>query len=301
MVIFAVCMSIKHFIDELGKGLRSPVYFLYAEDLYLLREAAMLTAKTVPEAERDFSFDVYDLDGIDEIPPFEQIIDVLNTIPFMGRQRVVVIENIQELKKKQIEPLAAYVLNPSAYSVLMLLHLGAPKAQFKAFMEKVKTITLDIRQQDLPLWIKEKARQRGFELTDDAMEYLIGATGPDPGLLSSELEKFALIGKNRISAQDIIGIVRGSSDYDVFDLVSALRDKDAGRVFKVARALRETHESYGLLGAVNWHYSRIASKDKSRTGYYNKVFELLNEADIRIKRSGGAFPLEYLLIRLLQV
>jgi DNA polymerase-3 subunit delta len=294
-------MSIKHFIVETGKGLVSPAYFLYAEDAYLLKEAGLMAGELVPQAERDFSFDIFDMDGIDEIPPLEQIIDVINTIPFMGKRRVVVLENVQELTKKEMPPLVNYLENPSPYSLLILLHKGNPKTHWKELMRKVKAIPLDIRPQEIPLWIREKVRQKGLDITHDAIEYLMGVLGPDVGLLSSEVEKLALIGKRHVDAQDIKSIVRGSGDYDVFDLVNALRDKDTDRVFRVARVLQATQESYGLLGAINWHYSRMAAREQGRRSYYAMVFALLNEADIRIKTSGGTFPLEYLLIRLLQV
>lgn len=277
------------------------MYFLYADDLYLLKEASRRSAEIIPEPERDFSFSSFDLNDIDETPPVEQIMDVLNTIPFSGKRRCVVIENIQEIAKKDVKPLQDYLSNPSPYSVLILLHRGGPKSQLSELMKKARTIPLDIRQQDLPAWIREKARQKGLEITNDAIEYLLGILGPDAGLITSELEKFSFIGKSRIDTRDIIGLVRGSSDYDVFDLVNAIKDKDAERAFRVARILQETQESYGLLGAINWHYSRMSSRDKGRAHYYRRVFELLNEADIRIKTSGGTFPLEYLLIRLLQI
>lgn len=293
-------MSIKHFILETGKGLTLPAYFLYAEDAYLLKEAGLMAAGLVPQAERDFSFDVFDMDGIDEIPPFAQILDVVKTVPFMAERRVVLLENVQELAKKEMPALMSYLENPSPYSLLILLHRGNPKTYWKELMKKVKTIPLDMRPQDIPLWIKEKARQKGLDITHNAIEYLIGILGPDVGLLSSELEKLALIGKGHIDIQDIKNIVRGSGDYDVFDLVNALRDKESDKVFRIARVLQTTQESYGLLGAINWHYSRMATREQGRKYYYARVFKLLNEADIRIKTSGGTFPLEYLLIRLLQ-
>ena len=294
-------MSIKHFMQEIEKGLKAPVYFLYAEDPYLLKEASLMAEKTIPDGERDFSVNHFDLDGIDDVPPFEQIMDAANTIPFMGKQKVVIIENIQELAKKDMEHLGRYTANPSPYCVLMLLHRGSPKAQFKELMKEVKATPLDVRSQELPLWIKEKALRKGFEITNEAAEYLLGVIGPDIGLLSSELEKVTLMGKSRIDTEDIVGIVRGSNDYDVFDLVNALKGRDSQKVFRVAKTLQETQESYGLLGAINWHYSRMSSRDKGKTVSYDKVFELLNEADVRIKTSGGTFPLEYVLIRLLRI
>jgi DNA polymerase-3 subunit delta len=294
-------VSFKHFISEVEKGLTSPAYFLYAEDQYLLKEATHMIAGTIPESERAFSYDVFDLDGIDEIPPFEQILDVLNTVPFMGSRRVVVIENLQELSKKNLETLEDYVSRPSPQAVLVVLHLGSPKVIFRNLMKKIKSISLDMRQDELPLWIREKARRKGLVVTDEAIEYLLNIVGPEAGLLSSEMEKLALVGKTDIDVRDISDIVVGSSDYSVFDLVNALRSRDKEKVFIISRALQETQESYGLLGAINWHYSKMSAKDQARAAYYTKVFELLNEADIRVKTSGGAFPIEYLLIRLLQI
>ncbi len=294
-------MSIRHLTSEIEKGLKSPVYFLYAEDRYLLKEAAHMIAGTIPESERAFSYDVFDLDSIDEIPHFEQIVDILNTVPFMGGRRVVAIENVQELSKKNSGPLDGYVSKPSSQAVLVLFHLGSPKALFRDVLKKLKAVSLDIRRDEIPSWIGEKARSKGLSLTNDAIGCLLDVIGPEAGLLASEIEKLALLGKSQIDAQDISDIVAGSSDYSVFDLVNAIRDKDREKVFVISKALRETQESYGLLGAINWHYSRMSEKERGRTGYYTKVFELLNEADIRIKTSGGTFPLEYLLIRLLQI
>ncbi|HYA26373.1 MAG TPA: DNA polymerase III subunit delta [Thermodesulfovibrionales bacterium] len=294
-------MSITHFIQESEKGFRSPVYVLYADDPYLLKEASLIGARTVPEGEKDFSLTVFDLDGIDEAPSLSRILDVANTVPFMSQQRVVIVENCQELGKTDLEMLGRYIAEPSPYTVLMLFHRGTPKSHFKELLKKVRAVPLDIRPQELSFWVLEKARQKGLEMTTAAIEYLVGAVGPDVGLISSELEKFTLIGKRSIDTGDIAGIVKGHYDYDAFDLVNALRDKDPERVFRVARGLQETQESYGLLGAINWHYSRMSSKDRGREEYYRKVFELLNETDISIKSSGGTYPLEYLLVKLLRI
>jgi len=294
-------MSIKHFMQEVKGGLHLPAYLLYAGDPYLLKEASMAVLRAVPEQERDFSFDLFDLDGIDGTPPFEHILDVLNTMPFFGSKRFVVIENAQEINKTDMGRLEGYLSNPSPHSILILLHRGSPRRQFNTIAGKVRTIPLDIRPQDIPSWLKEKARQKGMDLTERAIEYLVGITGPDVGLLSSELEKFTLIGKGRIDVQDIREVVRGSSDYDAFDLVKALGRGDAPEVLRIARTLLETQEPYALIGAINWHYTRLSLRDSGRASYYSKVFDLLNEADVRIKTSGGVFPLEYLLIRLLRL
>lgn len=294
-------MSIKHFIQEVEKGLLSPVYFLYANDPYFLKEASAMASMSMPQSDRDFCFNVFDLNDTDEKPAFEQLADVLNTMPFMRTRKIVVIENIQDLPKKDFEKLDIYMSNPSPFSALMLLHEGSPKGQFKDISKKVKTLSLDLRQQDIPVWIKEKARQRGMDITSDAIDYLIGVTGADIGLISSEIEKLTLFCKNRVEVGDLKGLVIGSGDYNVFDLVNALKERNAEKVFRIAKTLLEVQEPYNLIGAINWHYGRMSLSEKGSGAYYKNVFELLNDADIRIKTSGGSAPFEYLLVRLLQI
>lgn len=294
-------MSITHFINEFNKGLSSPVFSLYAEDPFLLKEAYFMVSASVPESGREFCFDAFDLKDSDESLTFEQMLDILNTLPFGAERRTVIIENIQDLLKKDLPALERYVSGPSDCSLLIMLHKGEPKAHFREILKKTRQVSLDIRPQDFPAWVREKAKKKGFSISDTAIDYLIGVIGPEAGLISSELEKFSLLGKDRIESKDIAGLIRGNSDYDAFDLVNALKARDIEKVFKIAKIIQEFQEAYSLLGVINWHYTRMYQKERGRSEYYTKVFELLNEADYRIKSSGGAFPIEYLLIRLLQL
>ncbi|MDO9288626.1 MAG: DNA polymerase III subunit delta [Thermodesulfovibrionales bacterium] len=297
-------MSIKNFLQEIDKGLTSPVYLLYADNQYLLEEALFAVKRTIPEAETDFNINVFDMDSADETPTPEQITGTLNTVSFFGGRRYVVVKNLQKFPGKDFKKFQPYIANPSPAAALIMLHSGTMKKELKENTKGIKAICLDIREQDLPFWIKDKARQKGLSIKDDAIEYLIGIIGTDIGLLSSEVEKLACIGNETITINDIREIVEGSRDYSAFDLTRALREKDAPKVFRIYKVLSETAEPYTILGAINWQYSQmfIQTKDKnSREDYFHKAFELLNDADIRIKSSGGAYPLEYLLVRLLKL
>jgi DNA polymerase-3 subunit delta len=287
-------MSIKKFYDELKGGLRAPAYLLYSEDVYLLKEALFAIRKTVPESDRDFLYHAFDMDS-PEAPGLEQVVDVLYTVPLLGGRKVVALENAQKIPEKEIRKLASYISSPSPDSLLIMLCSGNLKKAHREAMRGAKLIPLEIKERDFPFWLKERAAQSGLTLTAQAVEYLMGTIGPDAGLLSSEVEKLTLSGKKKLDAEDIREIVKGAGGYDVFDLIEALKAKRADEVFRVYRALSETQEPYSLLGAINWHYGRFPAKDGK------KVFGLLHEADFMIKSSGGAFPLEYLLVRLLQL
>ncbi|HMK49751.1 MAG TPA: hypothetical protein VK435_06845, partial [Thermodesulfovibrionales bacterium] len=133
--------------------------------------------------------------------------------------------------------------------------------------------------------------------------YLIATTGIDLGLLASEIEKLSFIGKKRIDVDDIADLLAGGRLYNVFDLITALRSKDADKVFRIYKTLKETADDYSLIGALNWQYGRElhAGLSPAENNSFLQVFELLNSVDIDIKSSGRNFPIEYLLIRLLRL
>ncbi len=293
-------MSLKNFLQETESGLKSPVYLLYADSQYLVEEALSIIKKTVPEGDVDFNFSIYDIDSPDAPPTPEDIITTLNTVPFLGSRRYVIVKNLQKLPAKESKKLFPYIANPSPDSLLVMLYAGALKKDMKENLRGAKSICLDIREQDLPFWIKEKARQKGFAIKDEAVEYLIGIVGADAGLLSSEMEKLASFGSGEITVNTIREVVEGSREYSVFDLTNALREKNPEKVFRIYSVISETAEPYSLLGAINWQYSKLSAQSNGGE-FYRKVFELLNEADIQIKTSGGAYPMEYLLARLLKL
>jgi hypothetical protein len=132
---------------------------------------------------------------------------------------------------------------------------------------------------------------------------LIGLVGPDLGLLSSEIEKISFLGQRSIGIDDILGIVTGERLYSIFDLVDALRGRDAEKVLGIYRTMREAAEDYSLIGALNWQYARMMHPrmNHAENEYLLRVFEILHKADIDIKSSGRTFPMEYLLIKLIRL
>jgi DNA polymerase III delta subunit len=287
-------MSLTVFYNEMKKGFKAPAYLLHAEDPYLLKEALFAVRRTVPDEEWDFLFHSFDLENSDSSLPVEQIIDVLNTVSLMGGRKVVAIENVQKLLKAGLEPLAKYLENPSPDALLVMLYAGKVKKTTQAALGAAKQIGIDIRERDIPAWLAKRAEKKGIKLSREAAEYLIGTVGADAGLLASEVEKLAMLGKPEISAQDVVEIVRGEGDYTAWDLIDALKAGDPERVFHVYEVLSRSQEAYALLGALNWHFTRRGGTPKEKA----RIFALLSEADLKVR--SGAYPMEYLLVKLLR-
>ena len=298
-------MSFRMFLQEMERGMPRPAYLFYSADSFLLREALNALRSLVPEEARDFNFHVFDysVPG-EEALSFEKILQVVNTVSFFGGRRfTLVISNIQKMLKKDIERLDAHVVNPPQESVLVLLHNGLLKKDKREKLKALKPIALDVREQEIPLWVKQKAKSKGMQLSVETIEYLIGFFGTDLGILSSEVEKMSLLGKKVLQKEDISEILAGGKTYTIFDLVDALRRNDADKVFSIYQVLRGTAEDYSLIGALNWQYGRLRQLDRAQASphHFSRVFELLSDVDKDMKSSGRTFPLEYLLVKLLRL
>ncbi len=295
-------MSYRDFLVELKKGMPASAYILSSADPFLHSEAASAIKALVPPAERDFNFHVFDLLA-NGATPLDQILDVANTVPFFSGRKFVIVENLQKMLKKDLAKLGQYLASPSVSSALVLLYAGQVKKEAKDALKSARQIALDISERDIHGWLRDKARDKGVALSGKAADYLIGIIGPDLGLLSSELDKCALMGRETVDVDDVMEVVEGRRTFNVFALTDALRAGNPEQVFRIYHVLRETEEPYGLLGALNWQYARSFGERNSPRDreYYHRVFTMLKEADLQIKSSGGAYPLELLLTKLMQV
>lgn len=309
-------MSIRQFQQELSQGFRSPVYLFHSSEDFLLYEALSFIKEQRDKGDV-FNFDIYDCKSPDDMVPMEQIVDTLNTMPFLSERRTVVLKNIQKLAKKEAKKLEAYLAVPSPASLLILLHEGAsPKLFDAAVLKGVKMIALTVQEKEIPLWIGAHAKKKGISLTAEAVEYLITVAGTDLGMLSAEIEKLSCWNAaGSIGVEDLKGTVYAGAEYSAFDLTDALARGDAREVFRIAQGLLVNQEPQMVLGALNYQISRQISRqvsgepapqqkapqnspEKNSAGAY-EVFRLLHEADAAVK-SSHKFVLEDLLVKLLR-
>ncbi|MDA8170903.1 MAG: DNA polymerase III subunit delta [Nitrospiraceae bacterium] len=284
------------FLDELKKGFPGPLYLAYCADPYLLYEAKLMVKKTVPAPAAEFALESFD--AADDRFSVEAAVEALRSVPFLGGRKVVIIENLDELRAEGTRKILSYAGNPEAQSLLfMLMNAKKLPQNFTDPGMKLKLLPLSISPRDLPVWIRKKASDEGFSLSAEVVSYLEGNYPAEPGMIASELKKLALIGKPVVEMEDVRSLMRDMSAHNAFDLVRALGAKDAGRVFSLAREFRAQHELVMLLGALNREFSRPGLPP----GVFEKAIPLLREADMKVKALSGAYPIEDLLVRLLRI
>ncbi len=294
-------MSLKNFYQELSKGLLSPVYLISSQEDFLLYESLTLIKDKLHCAD-SINFSQYDLDSSESSVSIKEIVGALNTPPFFGDRRIVVLRNIQKLPKKDFKRLTGYLSNPADFSLFVMMCQGDCKKIFNSEMLKnIKVIIINIIGDEIYAWIREKAKKKDIELTESALEYLLSTVGDDLFMLNAEIEKLSLIGKKVVDTIDIKESVYEGVEFNAFDLARALERGDKKLAFKIYYNLEKSTDLYMLLGALNWHYRKLYDKTSGKEkGKYFKIFKLFHDTDVAIKTSQG-FVFENLLIKMLQV
>jgi len=216
----------------LKKRVFEPVYYLFGDDDFLKDGASRdIIEAGVDAATRDFNLEVRRGHEIDA----ESLDALLSTPPMLAERRVVVIRDVDKLKKDARALLDHYLSRPASDSVLVLIAPSGAKAD-KALVERAAAVefaTLDgVR---LPKWIVYHAQAvLGRSISPDAVALLIEAVGSDLPQLSVELAKLASYCSESIDERavaDVVGVRRGESLGDLLDAVAA---KDAGTALALA-------------------------------------------------------------------
>ncbi|HEY6104203.1 MAG TPA: DNA polymerase III subunit delta, partial [bacterium] len=181
------------------------VYLLLGEEDLLVDQAlADLLDRLIPHEERDLNLDVVRADEIE----ISDLITLVDTLPFFGQRRAVVVKDADTWNADAQEQLAAYLERGAPPSALILVaaSLDRRRKLFTA-VRKAGEIQeyprLSIRQ--LPGWIVDRVQKEGRRIDGDAVEALIALAGPGLRQLSLELEKlFAYVESlERITRRDV--------------------------------------------------------------------------------------------------
>ena len=206
------------------------VYLLLGdEDLLVDQALAELLDRLVPPEERDLNLDVVRADEIE----IADLITLIDTLPFFGQRRAVVVKTADVWNAAEQEQLAAYLERGAPPSALILV-AGALDRRRKLFtaVRKLGEIQefprLSIRQ--LPFWVTDRVRKEGRRIDPDAVEAIVALVGPGLRQLSLELEKlFALVESlERITRRDVEAAVSRLSESTIFMMVDAIGERRAG-------------------------------------------------------------------------
>jgi len=273
----------------LKKRVFDPVYYLFGDDDFLKEGASRdLIDAAVDPSTRDFNLEVRRASEIDA----ESLDALLSTPPMLAERRVVVIRDVDKLKKAARVLLDRYLTRPAADTVLVMISPSGVKAD-KLLTERATGVEFD--QLDgvrLPRWISYHAEKTlGRFITPDAIALLMEAVGSDLPQLSVELEKLASYCTQTIDQRavaDVVGVRRGESLGDLLDAVAAKDARAALALAPVVLQLPKTNVVSIIMAlttqtlALAYAEAAMASGVTSR-GLFSELMSLLKET--------GAYPM----------
>ena len=278
----------KALATALKKRVFDPVYYFFGDDDFLKDQRAReLVEAAVDPSTRDFNLELRRGAEVDA----EALDGLLSTPPMLAERRVVVIRDVEKLKKDARTLLDAYLKRP-ATDLLLLLVAPSGAKEDKGLAGRATSVEFAPLTGDrVPKWVAYHAESvLGRAITPEAVSLLIEAAGDELAMLAVELEKLASFCDNTIderAVSAVVGIRRGESLGDLLDAIAA-RDVSAALTL-LPRVLQQPKTSAVSIVmnltvqtlALSYGAAAIASGTSARA-LYNEYMSLLKES--------GAFP-----------
>jgi DNA polymerase-3 subunit delta len=202
-----------------------PVYYFFGDDDFLKdARTRELVETAVDPATRDFNLELRRGSELDA-----EILDsLLSTPPMLAERRVVVVRDVDKLRKDARALLIKYLARPAADTVLVLVAPSGAKMDASLADRSTAVEFAPLTGDRLPKWVSYHAETiLRRPITPEAASLLVEAVGADLAQLAVELEKLAsftadIIDEHAVS--EVVGVRRGESVGDLLDAVAA---KDA--------------------------------------------------------------------------
>src|SRR5262245_23983041 len=193
------------FLERAGKAKPQPVYVVHGDEAFLKRQV-LAALKTLVLGPDDDGFGLSAHPGDKAI--FAAVHDELETLPFLGARRLVVVENADPFVTRERARLEKYVAEPSKTGVLVLdVNSWPSTTRLAKLVPDAATLNCKaLAPQHLPGWCADWcAARHGKQLPTAAARLLVDLVGPDMGLLDQELAKLAAYAgdANRIEAAEV--------------------------------------------------------------------------------------------------
>jgi DNA polymerase-3 subunit delta len=196
-------------------------YYICGEDDFQKEDAtkSLITAG-LDATVRDFNLDV--LRGADVDP--KSFDGIVSSLPMMANRRVVVIRDVNGLKKEAKKAVLSFLGEPLPSVMLLLVESAGGKKDNDLANRATVLEFMPLSSEEIPSWISRwVSRELNLEISPGAIELLHSAVGNDLHQMVMELDKLASFTGNRLITEDavtaVVGVRRGETAIDLLDAI----------------------------------------------------------------------------------
>lgn len=287
---------------DVQKNPLKPVMALIGGDGFVrqkLRE--LLVDRALGEALRDMNHSKF-YAGEDSLA---RAMDACRDYPCFAERRVVLLLEIEKLKKKEAGQLITYLKDPQPSTLLLIegekvdgrLEWGKLLKK-TAYLVEIPEATL----RDSVAWVRKCFEREGKQVEEGVVERLVGLTGNHLGSLQQAVTQTSLYVGDRkvINFEDLDRLLIKVSEENVFAVIDSLF---AGNPSQLHRSLNRMLESgeppLKILALVNRHLSILLSLRFGQRGETWRIFRmppfLRQQYEQQVRRFGQ--KLDYRLLK----
>lgn len=252
-----------------------PVYVVYGDEDFIKRRVLIALRRLVfGTGESDFGFSSHPADKAD----FAAICDELQTLPFLAKRRMVVVDQADPFVSLHRAALEKYVAQldrpadrPAAGTGVLVLEVKSWPATTRLFKLLGEKSTVSCKApvaSKLPEWcITWVKTEYGKQLGQDAARLLVDLIGPELGQLDQELNKLSVyVGSApRIQVEDVDRLVGSSRAANTFKILDAIAEKRLADALTILNRLFEQNEEpLKILGGLSWQLRHLVQAARLR-------------------------------------
>ncbi|MDD5067832.1 MAG: DNA polymerase III subunit delta [bacterium] len=241
-----------------------PVYIFLGEEAFYKQELiSFLKQKIILSSfSLDFNYRHF-YAGDTSLPEF---LDYCNTPPSFSEKRLVIAENIELWKSKDLKVLDEYLKSPADFTCLVL---NSQERRVGKYGKGYPAVSLfyPLREPELKSWIVNKVRENNKSITAEAADVLMRFCNNSLIEMNDEISKLVLYVRERgeISRKDVEAITADSRQYNVFDLLDSINQHNLAGALKIFSRLYDSYEeSRKRPGAAAGE--RAGGKEKEESG-----------------------------------
>ncbi len=263
-----------------------PIFVLSGEDRRRMIDISHYITDMVT-GEDDPQLVVSTHDG--EKAAFPEVIDDLQTMPFLSQYRLVIITDADKFVSAYRDKLETYLEKPSATGILMLHMKSFPgNTRLAKKSDKIGWVCKfeELTEKELPKFVADYAKkEHKLKIQPSIAELLIELVGNSSGQLINEIDKLAAFligsGKTEITEDEIEKLVGNNRQYDAFNVIDAISQQNTPLALNLLDQMlaKNKDAEFSAVGAFAWYFRKLY---KARVMYSQKMppFEITRAAGV---------------------
>jgi DNA polymerase III subunit delta len=255
------------------------VFLIHGEDDFLSSEKLIFFRDGSIKKYGDFNVTQFSEENLD----LNRILNEMNSLPFLGEKRVLILENIlSAIKKDDRKKLIESALS-SPESTVVIFFENKDLLPYKA-KDRIKEIESFIGKLDpknvfhyqnmdvarLNRWIGDKLKAKGFSIEPKAINGIVALVGYNTRQIDNEIKKLTSYKykEKNINSEDVLKLVKANVDTNIFSLTDALAKKDTKTAQRILKNITDSGEEiYGVLSMIAFQFRnliliKLAEKEK---------------------------------------